>query len=157
LWRPSFCLAHCLISSSLGRGVDGANRKKPPTTSPYRSSGRPTTLASVMLECSRSRSSISRGKMFSPPNQRPCISIYLNRGEQEKSADARLTSDNYVFDASRDVPITLVVNDNLVPGVHPDDPIRVSLHNFIRFGLVLPVACLKHEAARAVLAALTSR
>lgn len=67
LCLPRVLSTHSWISLSSTLWHPGVAFKKQPTTSPYLSSLMPTTLDSLIEECATSRSSISRGNMFSPP------------------------------------------------------------------------------------------
>ena len=67
LCRPNAALTQSEISEEAGRGTVATCRRKHATTSPYFSSTSPTTLASLTEAWARRRSSISPGKMFSPP------------------------------------------------------------------------------------------
>jgi hypothetical protein len=64
---PSWPAVHFLSSWSLGLAGPSTARKKHPTTSPYFQFLIPTTLTSRMAGWRISLSSISSGKMFSPP------------------------------------------------------------------------------------------
>lgn len=143
LCQPNVCLTKSLKCSTDGSCSDNRGWINAQTTSPYFSSGNPTTLDWIIALCCPNLSSISKGSIFSPPiSQVSALTLLVGM------VCSRTPNDD-IFNASCDTTIAFAIKNRFIARSHPETALVIRLHYFRRLFWVPPISLLELESCDA--------